>query len=231
MTFREVETLFHETGHGLQHMLTKASVGDVAGINGIEWDAVELPSQFMENWCYDRPTVYGFAKHWKTNEPLPEEKFEKLREQKIFNSGMMTTRQLYFGQLDLALHSDFDAIAGEKGEGKGLFEFQREIAEKYIPHSMPLEEDRFLCSFSHIFAGGYSAGYYSYKWAEVMSADAFGAFEDVGLENDDAIREVGRKFRDTVLSKGGGQSPTEVFREFRGRDPAPDALLRHNGLE
>jgi len=230
MTFREVETLFHETGHGLQHMLTKVTVGDVAGINGVEWDAVELPSQFMENWCYDRPTVSLFARHWQTGEALPDEKFEKLCQQKIFNSGMMTCRQLYLGELDLALHSEFDASAGEKGEGPSLFELQREVASKYIPHSMPLEEDRFLCSFSHIFAGGYAAGYYSYKWAEVMSADAFGAFEDVGLDNEEGIREVGRKFRDTVLSLGGGIAPSVVFREFRGRDPAPDALLRHNGF-
>lgn len=231
MTFQEVETLFHETGHGLQHMLTDATVGDVAGINGVEWDAVELPSQFMENWCYDRPTVYGFAKHWETGEPLPEEKFQKLCDQKVFNSGMMTCRQLYFGQLDLALHSDYDAIAGQKGEGKDLFELQREIASKYTPHSLPIAEDRFLCSFGHIFAGGYSAGYYSYKWAEVMSADAFGAFEDVGLENEDEVRAVGRKFRETVLSLGGGVSPSKVFQQFRGRDPNPDALMRHNGLE
>lgn len=229
MTFQEVETLFHETGHGLQHMLTDAQVGDVAGINGIEWDAVELPSQFMENWCYDRPTVFGFAKHWETGEPLPEEKFEKLCAQKIFNSGMQTCRQLYFGQLDLALHSDFDASAGE--EGKGIFELQREIASKYTPHSMPLEEDRFLCSFGHIFAGGYAAGYYSYKWAEVMSADAFGAFEDVGLDNEEAVRTVGKKFRETVLSLGGGVPPADVFKEFRGRGPSPEAFMRHNGLE
>jgi oligopeptidase A len=143
----------------------------------------------------------------------------------------MTTRQLYFGQLDLALHSDFDASAAEKGDGPSLFEFQNGIAEQYIPHSMPLPEDRFLCSFSHIFAGGYSAGYYSYKWAEVMSADAFGAFEDVGLDNEEGIREIGRKFRETVLSLGGGIAPSVVFKEFRGRDPAPDALLRHNGLD
>ncbi|KAG7341793.1 oligopeptidase A [Nitzschia inconspicua] len=230
MTFREVETLFHETGHGLQHMLTKASVGDVAGINGIEWDAVELPSQFMENWCYDRPTVYGFAKHWKTGEPLPEEKFQKLCDQKIFNAGMMSCRQLYFGQLDMTLHADYDPIAGEKGEGKTIFDVQREVASKYVPHAMPLEEDRFLCSFSHIFAGGYSAGYYSYKWAEVMSADAFGAFEDVGLDNEEEVKKVGKKFKDTVLSLGGGVPPSEVFKMFRGRDPTPDALLRHNGL-
>jgi len=230
MTFREVETLFHETGHGLQHMLTKATVGDVAGINGVEWDAVELPSQFMENWCYDRPTVSLFARHWQTGEALPDEKFEKLCQQKIFNMGMMTCRQLYLGELDLALHSEFDASAGEKGEGPSLFDLQREVASKYIPHSMPLEDDRFLCSFSHIFAGGYAAGYYSYKWAEVMSADAFGAFEDVGLDNEEGVREVGRKFRDTVLSLGGGIAPSVVFKEFRGRDPAPDALLRHNGF-
>jgi oligopeptidase A len=109
----------------------------------------------MENWCYDRPTVYGFAKHWQTGEPLPEDKFQKLCDQKIYNAGMMTTRQLYFGQMDMALHSDFDPVAGEKGEGKTIFDVQREIASQYVPHAMPLEEDRFLCSFSHIFAGGY----------------------------------------------------------------------------
>jgi oligopeptidase A len=211
-------------------MLTKASVGDVAGINGIEWDAVELPSQFMENWCYDRPTVYGFAKHWQTGEPLPEEKFQKLCDQKIFNAGMMACRQLYFGQLDMTLHADYDPVAGEKGEGDSIFDVQREVASKYVPHAMPLEEDRFLCSFSHIFAGGYSAGYYSYKWAGVMSADAFGAFEDVGLDNEEEVKRVGKRFKETVLSLGGGVPPSEVFKQFRGRDPTPDALLRHTGL-
>jgi oligopeptidase A len=230
MTFREVETLFHETGHGLQHMLTTATVGDVAGINGIEWDAVELPSQFMENWCYDRPTVYGFAKHWQTGEPMPEEMFEKLKEQKTFAVGMMECRQLLFGQLDMELHSNFDAEKGQSGEGESIFDVHRRMASKYTPYGMPLNEDRFLCAFSHIFAGGYAAGYYSYKWAEVMSADAFSAFEDAGLDNEDEVRKVGRKFRDTVLSLGGGKSPTEVFRAFRGRDPSPDALLRHIGL-
>lgn len=230
MTFREVETLFHETGHGLQHMLTTASVGDVSGINGVEWDAVELPSQFMENWCYDRPTVYGFAKHWETGEPLPEEKFQKLCDQKVFNAGMMTCRQLYFGQMDMELHGNFDPVAGEKGEGKTIFDVQRQVASKYVPHAMPLEEDRFLCAFSHIFAGGYSAGYYSYKWAEVMSADAFAAFEDVGLDNEEEVKRVGKKFRDTVLSLGGGIPPMEVFKQFRGREPSPEALLRHSGL-
>ncbi|CAB9500364.1 Organellar oligopeptidase A, chloroplastic/mitochondrial [Seminavis robusta] len=230
MTFREVETLFHETGHGLQHMLTKANVGDVAGINGVEWDAVELPSQFMENWCYDRPTVYGFAKHWETGEPLPEEMFEKLKEQKIYGAGMMACRQLLFGQLDMELHSNYDPVAGASGEGETIFDVHRRMAEKYTPYSQPLPEDRFLCTFGHIFAGGYSAGYYSYKWAEVMSADAFGAFEDVGLDNEEEVAKVGRKFRDTVLSLGGGVPPMEVFKRFRGREPSPEALLRHNGL-
>merc|ERR1712232_691647 len=227
MTFREVETLFHEFGHGLQHMLTKASVGDVAGINGVEWDAVELPSQFMENWCYDEPTVYGFAKHYETGEPLPKELFEKLKAQKTYNAGMMACRQLYFGQMDMELHSAFDP---SNEEGETIFDVQKRIASKYCPYNMPLEEDRFLCAFGHIFAGGYSAGYYSYKWAEVMSADAFGAFEDVGLDDEEAVKEVGMKFRETVLSLGGGVNPMEVFEKFRGRQPTPDALLRHNGL-
>ncbi|KAL7485683.1 hypothetical protein ACHAW6_012502, partial [Cyclotella cf. meneghiniana] len=225
MTFREVETLFHEFGHGLQHMLTKATVGDVAGINGVEWDAVELPSQFMENWCYDKPTVYGFAKHYKTGEALPEEMFQKLSQQRTFGAGMMACRQLLFGMMDMELHSNYDPNGSET-----IFDVHRRMAGIYTPYSMPVEEDRFLCGFSHIFAGGYSAGYYSYKWAEVMSADAFGAFEDVGLENEEGVREVGRRFRDTVLSLGGGVSPMDVFKRFRGREPNPDALLRHNGL-
>ncbi len=229
MTFREVETLFHEFGHGLQHMLTRATVGDVAGINGIEWDAVELPSQFMENWCYDRPTIYGFAKHYETGEPLPEEMFEKLKEQKTYGAGMGACRQLLFGLMDMELHSNFDAEAAENG-GESIFDVHKRIAAKCTPYSPPLDEDRFLCCFNHIFAGGYAAGYYSYKWAEVMSADAFGAFEDVGLENEEKVQEVGRKFRETVLSLGGGIEPMTVFKEFRGREPSPEALLRHNGL-
>lgn len=226
MTFREVETLFHEFGHGLQHMLTKVEVGDVAGINGVEWDAVELPSQFMENWCYDEPTVYGFAKHYETGEPLPKDLFEKLKQQKTYGAGMMAMRQLYFGMLDMELHANYDPTKSEQS----VFDIQKEVAAIYSPYNLPLEEDRFLCTFSHIFAGGYAAGYYSYKWAEVMSADAFGAFEDVGLDNEEKVKEVGLLFRDTVLSLGGAVEPMEVFRRFRGREPTPDALLRHNGL-
>jgi len=210
-------------------VLTKATVGDVSGINGVEWDAVELPSQFMENWCYDKKTVYGFAKHYETGEPLPEEMFEKVKEQKNFGAGMMACRQLLFGLLDLELHSNFDAVAAENGGGS-IFDVHRRMAEMCTPYSLPLEEDRFLCSFSHIFAGGYSAGYYSYKWAEVMSADAFGAFEEAGLDNEEKVQEVGRKFRETVLSLGGGVAPMEVFKLFRGREPSPEALLRHSGF-
>eukprot|EP01038_Epipyxis_sp_PR26KG_P012317 gene12317-16521_t len=225
MTFREVETLFHEFGHGLQHMLTKVEHGDAAGINNIEWDAVELPSQFMENWCYDRPTLYEFARHYESNEPLPEELFQKIKAAKNFQAGLQMIRQLFFGAMDMQLHSDkFDPFGN-----KSPFEIQHELAKIYtvIP---PLPEDRFLCSFGHIFAGGYSAGYYSYKWAEVMSADAFGAFEENGLDNEEAVRRTGQLFRETVLAYGGGKHPSEVFREFRGRDPSPEALLRHSGL-
>lgn len=224
MTFREVETLFHETGHGLQHMLTKVEHGEAAGINNVEWDAVELPSQFMENFCYDKRTLYSFAKHYQTGEALPEALFNKVKDAKNFQAGLGMIRQLFFGSMDMYLHSEkFDATKDS------IFDVQHELAKKYtvIP---PLPEDRFLCGFGHIFAGGYSAGYYSYKWAEVMSADAFGAFEEVGLENEPAVRETGLRFRDTVLAMGGGKHPSDVFKAFRGRDPSPEALLRHSGL-
>lgn len=186
---------------------------------------MELPSQFMENWCYDKKTLDSFARHYETGEALPEALFQKVRASKNFQAGMMMMRQLYFGAMDMFLHSrDFDAL-GERS----VFEVQHELAQRYTVMP-PLENDRFLCSFSHIFAGGYSAGYYSYKWAEVMSADAFAAFEEVGLDDEEAIRATGRRFRDTVLALGGGTHPGDVFRAFRGRDPSPEALLRHSGL-
>jgi len=224
MTFREIETLFHETGHGLQHLLTRVPHADAAGINNVEWDAVELPSQFMENFCYDRKTLYGFAKHFETGEPLPESLFQKIKDAKNFQAGLGLIRQLFFGALDMTLYSNYDPSGPVSP-----FELQQELAKKFtvLP---PLKEDRFLCSFGHIFAGGYSAGYYSYKWAEVLSADAFAAFEENGLDNEVAVRETGRKFRETVLALGGGKHPSDVYREFRGRDPTPDALLRHAGL-
>ena len=224
MTFEEVETLFHEFGHGLQHMLTTVERPQAAGINNVEWDAVELPSQFMENWCYDHATLMGMARHWQNGEPLPEAEFAKLHAARTFMGGAATLRQVHFALTDLRLHSQWTPECGQTPE-----QLRREIAASTTVLE-PIEEDAVLCSFSHVFAGGYSAGYYSYKWAEVLSADAFSAFEEVGLENENAIRETGRRFRDTVLSLGGSRHPAEVFETFRGRAPSPEALIRHTGL-
>ncbi|HCS55389.1 M3 family metallopeptidase [Rubinisphaera sp.] len=224
MTFREVETLFHEFGHGLQHMLTTVDEPDVAGINGVEWDAVELPSQFMENWCYHKPTLMGMTAHVETGEPLPDELFEKIVNARHFRAGSDTLRQLTFGMTDMLLHSEF--IPNGK---QSIFDVQREVMQSTAIMPM-LPEDRMLCSFQHIFAGGYAAGYYSYKWAEVLSADAFGAFEEAGLDNEAAIEETGRHFRDTILAQGGSQHPMILFEQFRGREPDPTVLLRQSGL-
>jgi len=224
MTFDEVHTLFHEFGHGLQHMLTAVERPLAAGIRNVEWDAVELPSQFMENWCYHRETLLGLSRHVDTGEPLPDEVFEKLRAARTFRAGSDMLRQLYFAFLDLELHQRWRPDGGES-----VFDVQRRVAARttVLP---PLPEDRFLCSFSHIFSGGYAAGYYSYKWAEVLSADAFSAFEEAGLEDPRAVAETGRRFRDTVLALGGSQHPMEVFKAFRGREPSTAALLRQAGL-
>jgi oligopeptidase A len=224
MTFEEVETLFHEFGHGLQHMLTTVERPQAAGINNVEWDAVELPSQFMENWCYDHATLMGMARHWQSGEPLPEAEFAKLQAARTFMGGAATLRQVHFALTDLRLHSQWTPECGRTPE-----QLRREIAVTTTVLE-PIEEDAFLCSFGHIFAGGYSAGYYSYKWAEVLSADAFSAFEEVGLENEAAIQATGLRFRETVLSLGGSRHPGEVFETFRGRPPSPEALIRHSGL-
>ncbi len=224
MTFQEVTTLFHEFGHGLQHMLTKVDLAQVAGISGVEWDAVELPSQFMENWCYHKATLTDIAKHYKTGETIPEALFEKIYASKNFMAASQMLRQLRFGITDLRLHEQQNEMTVDQ-----IFALAAEIAE-HTSVIKPLPEDRMLCSFSHIFAGGYAAGYYSYKWAEVLSADAFGAFEEAGLDNPHALAETGKRFRDTVLARGGSQHPMEVFREFRGREPTTAALLRHHGL-
>ena len=224
MTFEEVETLFHEFGHGLQHMLTTVERPQAAGINGVEWDAVELPSQFMENWCYDRATLLGMARHWQSGEPLPEQEFSKLQAARTFMGGAATLRQVHFALVDLKLHSQWHPGCGQSPE-----QLRRAIAGNTTVLA-PIDEDAFLCSFGHIFAGGYAAGYYSYKWAEVLSADAFGAFEEVGLENEAQIRDTGRRFRETVLSLGGSLDPKQVFEAFRGRQPSSEALIRHSGL-
>lgn len=224
MSHREVETLFHEFGHGLQHMLTTVDLAQAAGIESVEWDAVELPSQFMENWTYHEPTVMGFAKHFETSDPLPKDLFDKLVAAKNYRSGSATLRQLYFGHLDMELHHRFDP----NGEETVLDVKKRVIDETTVVP--PLPEDRFENAFGHIFAGGYSAGYYSYKWAEVLSADAFGAFEEAGLDDETKVVEMGRKFRDTVLAQGGSRHPMDIFVEFRGREPSTEALKRHTGL-
>jgi oligopeptidase A len=224
LSFGEVETLFHEFGHALQHMLTRVEDGMVAGIGNVEWDAVELPSQFMENWCYHEPTLMGMTGHVDTGEPLPKDLFDKVCAARTFHSGNQNLRQLHFGMLDLELHHRFDAAGSET-----LEDVENRIAANTVIGER-FEGDRRLCGFAHIFAGGYSAGYYSYKWAEVLSADAFGAFEEAGLENEQAIQETGRRFAATVLALGGSRAPMDVFKEFRGREPSTEALLRHSGL-
>ena len=225
MSFEEVETLFHEFGHGLQHMLTTVEEPEAAGINNVEWDAVELPSQFMENWCLDRSTLMGMARHWQTGEPLPEEEYRKLLLSRTFNAGLATLRQVHFALTDLRLHSSWTPATGTSPD-----ELRRSIAETTTVIA-PIPEDQFLCAFGHIFAGGYSAGYYSYKWAEVLSADAFAAFEEVGLDQEQQVRATGARFRDTVLSLGGSRTPAEVFQAFRGRSASTAALIRHSGLQ
>ncbi|NJM97706.1 MAG: M3 family metallopeptidase [Phormidesmis sp. RL_2_1] len=232
MTFREVETLFHEFGHGLQHMLTSVDYSGAAGINNVEWDAVELPSQFMENWCYERETLFGMAKHYETNASLPEAEYQKLLAARHFMTGSAILRQVHFGWLDIALHAQYLAGASEgwaADDDASIWEICDRIAEKTTVMA-PLPEDAFLCSFGHIFAGGYAAGYYSYFWAEVLSADAFSAFEEAGLDNSDQVAAMGRRFRDTVLALGGSRHPMAVFKAFRGREPNTQALLRHRGL-
>jgi oligopeptidase A len=221
MTFREVETLFHEFGHGLQHMLTTVDYAWASGINNVEWDAVELPSQFMENWCYTPETMASLARHFQTGAPLPASLFDKIVAARTYRAGSMTLRQVYFATLDLALHG------GPLGES--VLALQRRVAadNTVVP---PLPEDRFLCAFSHIFAGGYAAGYYSYKWAEVLSADAFFAFKEADLGDPVSMLHTGRRFRHTVLSLGGSVHPMQVFAEFRGREPSTRPLLELSGL-
>lgn len=218
-THDEVTTLFHEFGHGLHHMLTQVDELSVSGINGVEWDAVELPSQFMENFCWEWDVLQGMSAHADSGEPLPRALFDKMTAAKNFQSGMQTVRQLEFSLFDMLLYSDFDP---EHGDWMALLaEVRREVAV-----NVPPSYNRFPNSFGHIFAGGYSAGYYSYKWAEVLSADAYGAFEEAGGANP----ETGERFWREILAVGGSRPALESFRAFRGRDPQIDALLRHSGM-
>lgn len=224
MSFGEVTTLFHEFGHCLQGMLTTVDIADVSGINGVEWDAVEICSQFMENWCYNEPILKNISGHWKTGAPLPDHYVEKLKKTRVYMAARAMVRQLEFGLTDMTLHSIFDPEGDETA-----FDVHQKIAEKtkIIP---PIKDDHFLCAFNHIFAGGYAAGYYSYKWAEVLSADVFSVFEKIGLENDQEVQKMGKLFRESFLALGGSVEPMEIFKGFMGREPSTDALLRHSGL-
>lgn len=219
LTHDEVTTLFHEFGHGLQHMLTRVNVAGVSGINGVAWDAVELPSQFMENWCWEPEALALLSGHVESGEPLPQDLLQKMLAAKNFQSGMQTVRQLEFGLFDMEIH---------RQRGLTIADVQRilnEVRARTAVIPAPAF-NRFQHGFTHIFAGGYAAGYYSYKWAEVLSADAFSRFEEEGIFNG----ATGKAFRDTVLALGGAVNAAEVFRAFRGREPSVEALLRHSGM-
>ncbi len=216
----DVTTLFHEFGHGLQHMLTKIDYLGVSGINGVEWDAVELPSQFMENWCWEQEALALISAHYQTGEPLPDTLFNKMLAAKNFQAGMMTVRQLEFSLFDFRIHKDYDPEKGAR-----IYPILEQVRAQVAVINPP-KFNRFAHSFSHIFAGGYAAGYYSYKWAEVLSSDAFSLFEEKGIFN----QETGKLFLTTILETGGSEDAMALFIKFRGRKPTIDALLKHNGI-
>ncbi|GAA0818022.1 oligopeptidase A [Colwellia asteriadis] len=223
-THDEVVTLFHEFGHGIHHMLSQVNASSVAGINGVPWDAVELPSQFLENWCWQDEALAFISGHFETGEPLPQAMLDKMLAAKNFQSAMQMLRQLEFSIFDFSMHENFkpDAANNENHIQQTL----DNVREKYSVVKPP-SFNRFQHGFSHIFGGGYSAGYYSYKWAEVLSADAFGLFEEQGIFNP----ETGKSFLENILEKGGSQEPSVLFENFRGRAPEIEALLRHSGIE
>lgn len=220
LTHSDVTTLFHEFGHGLHHMMTQMDVAAVSGINGVEWDAVELPSQFMENWCWQPSVLKTLSAHVDTGQELPDELITKMLAAKNFQSGMFLVRQVEFALFDITLHAQYGSQ-----DFKGVTALMDEI-RKQVAVIKPPAFNRFQNSFSHIFAGGYAAGYYSYLWAEVLSADAFAAFEETSIFD----ATTGQRFLDEILSKGGSQSAAVLFKNFRGREPSVDALLRHSGI-
>jgi len=220
LTHDEMTTLFHEFGHGLHHMMTQIDVADVSGINGVAWDAVELPSQFMENWCYEPEALAFISGHYQTGEPLPQELLDKLLAAKNFQSAMATMRQLEFSLFDFRLHNEYSDT--NRVNVQTLLDDVR-AKVTVVP---TVEFNRFQHGFTHIFAGGYAAGYYSYKWAEVLSADAFSRFEEEGIFN----RETGESFLNEILSKGGSEEAVILFENFRGRKPSVEPLLRHCGI-
>ena len=218
LTHDEVTTLFHEFGHGLHHLLTRVEHAGASGINGVAWDAVELPSQFMENWCWEPEGLALISAHYQSGEPLPQEMLDKMLAAKNFQSGLMMLRQLEFSLFDFELHATH-------GDGRSVLDVLEGVRDE-VSVMRPPQWNRFANGFAHIFAGGYAAGYYSYKWAEVLSADAFSRFEEEGVLNP----QTGRAFRDAILARGGSQAPMQLFVDFRGREPSIDALLRHSGL-
>ncbi|MGB2058745.1 MAG: oligopeptidase A [Alcanivorax sp.] len=218
LTHDEVVTLFHEFGHGLHHMLTEQDVSGISGINGVAWDAVELPSQFLENWCWTEEGIALISGHYETGEPLPKEKLEKMLAAKNFQGAMQMVRQLEFSLFDMRIHAEYQ-------QGMDIYQVLKEVREQ-VAVIQPPAFNRFPNSFGHIFAGGYAAGYYSYKWAEVLSADAYSRFEEEGEFNED----TGRSFRSEILAKGGSREPMELFKAFRGREPSVEPLLRHCGI-
>ena len=217
-THDEVVTMFHEFGHGIHHMLTKMSVAGVSGINGVPWDAVELPSQFLENWCWEEEALNFISGHYKTGEPLPNDLLDKMLAARDYHSAMQMVRQLEFSLFDFQMHQQDGATVDVQAVLNGVRE--------QVAVVIPPEFNRFQHSFGHIFAGGYAAGYYSYKWAEVLSADAFSKFEEDGIFN----RDTGKSFLENILEMGGSREPMELFVAFRGREPKVDALLRHSGI-
>jgi oligopeptidase A len=219
LTHDELRTLFHEFGHGLHHLLTRVDEASLSGIRGVAWDAVELPSQFMENWCFDRETLRDFARHFQSDQPLPDSLLDKIRAGRAFQAGLVTLRQIEFALFDLRLHRNYDPQAGAR-----VLETLNQVRSE-VSVFPPPAWNRMPNSFTHVFAGGYAAGYYSYKWAEVLSADAFAAFEESHF-----ARDTGRRFRDTILAQGGSREAMDLFVDFRGRRPSIDALLRYGGL-
>ncbi|MEO8170047.1 MAG: M3 family metallopeptidase, partial [Oxalobacteraceae bacterium] len=228
LTHDEVSTLFHEFGHGLHHMLTQVDEIGVSGISGVEWDAVELPSQFMENFCWEWDVLQHMTAQVDSGATLPRALFDKMIAAKNFQSGLQTLRQVEFSLFDMHLHFDHDAYGNRSAR-----DVLKAVRDKFAV-LVPPAFNRFQNSFSHIFAGGYSAGYYSYKWAEVLSADAYGAFEEARADasgNGNTLEaETGRKFQSEILAVGGSRPALESFKAFRGREPNIDALLRHSGM-
>jgi oligopeptidase A len=223
-THDEVLTLFHEFGHGLHHLLTRVEDLGVSGINGVEWDAVELPSQFMENFAWEWDVLRHMTRHVDTGSPIPGTLFERMIAAKNFQSGLAMLRQIEFAVFDMRLHWEFDPASGRSAQ-----QLLEEVRSR-IAVLKPPAYNRFANSFSHIFAGGYAAGYYSYKWAEVLSADAYSLFEEMSASNGVLDARAGQRFRDEILAVGGSRPAAESFRAFRGREPRVDALLRHNGM-